>query len=443
MKVRMKVDKQWLDLEKRSLDKMRADYQRWESKTLQKAKEAKDLRGLREVFYQMGERWEWNQTTGSWLSGSTPVDAVGLVLRMPGLDDHKERYVVYTIMAYSKGMTRQFDHLGDKERVIVERDLRNGRIRGWSTTGHGELDILPTDLTPYGSLEGVLSSCALVVQPGDHALRIELPRESKSYWTLAQIVWSIANGFRSFQTKNIDVLDSIEESFDFRLSRYVSAVMELERTWSNLRGSMAAHAREALVDRIRAQIEQKDRHALRETEGLLHILWFRPPALQLRHVERMHARLAAQAEPTETERILLVAVGELLSSLRDVVERAKYIKWRSVMDRESFGKSGAFAGVELSGFAAEAFAAALDDILREHSLSYIGYPERTTARQKTTRVLFGLLVLPARLVSEFVKVSRIRAGTVLGGFRKLLRRAAGIRTSSHSSDSSVNHPAQL
>ena len=435
MKVRMKVDKQWLGLEKRSLDRMRADYQRWESKTLQKAKEAKDLRSLREIFYQMGDRWEWNQATGSWLSGSAPLDAVGVVLRMPGLQDHRERYVIYAIMAYSKGVTRQFDHLGDKERVVVERDLRTGHIRCWSTTGHGALDLFATNLAPYTSLEGVLSSCALVAQPGDHALRIELPPGSKTYWAFAQFVWSVATGFRSFETRNIDVLDRIEESFDFRLGRYASAVIHLERTWSALRGSMAARAKKIVVDRIPVETEERNRRVLRETEGLLHILWFKPPVSQLSQVERMYSRLSEEAAPTETMQALLAAVQELASSLRDVIEKAKYIKWRSVMDRESFGKSGAFAGVELSGFAAEAFAAALDDILREHSLSYICYPERANAGRKASRVVLGLLVLPLRLVSEFAKVCKIRTRTLLRRFLARFRKDAGLRKAGGSEDS--------
>ncbi|MHA1943322.1 MAG: hypothetical protein ACW96M_02895, partial [Candidatus Thorarchaeota archaeon] len=67
MKVKLKIETQWLELERKSMSKMKQDYEAWERQTLQKAKDAQDLRGLREVFYQLGDRWEFDQATGAWL----------------------------------------------------------------------------------------------------------------------------------------------------------------------------------------------------------------------------------------------------------------------------------------------------------------------------------------------------------------------------------------
>ena len=55
MKVKLKIETQWLELERKSMSKMKIDYEAWERETLQKAKDAHDLRGLREVFYQLGD----------------------------------------------------------------------------------------------------------------------------------------------------------------------------------------------------------------------------------------------------------------------------------------------------------------------------------------------------------------------------------------------------
>jgi hypothetical protein len=98
---------------------------------------------------------------------------------------------------------------------------------------------------------------------------------------------------------------------------------------------------------------------------------------------------------------LIPYLAEVDNSLTDITEKAKYLKWRSVIDKKSFVKSGAFRDVNLSSLVQEAFAAALDDMLREHSLSYIGYPEKSRITRKFTRIIFSSIVLPARLLSSF------------------------------------------
>ena len=79
------------------------------------------------------------------------------------------------------------------------------------------------------------------------------------------------------------------------------------------------------------------------------------------------------------------------------------------MDKKAFGESDAFEGLELSSMAKEAFAVALEDILQEHTLAYIGYPEKGTMKDKAMRIIFGIGVLPMRLISTFSKsiISRI------------------------------------
>jgi hypothetical protein len=91
-----------------------------------------------------------------------------------------------------------------------------------------------------------------------------------------------------------------------------------------------------------------------------------------------------------------------------LIERAKYLKWKSVIDKKDFDKSDVFQGLELSRMAKEAFAVALDDILREHTLAYIGYPERATWIGKAMRIIFGLVVLPARIIASFLEAVKRR-----------------------------------
>jgi hypothetical protein len=419
LKVKLKVESKWLDLERKSMSKMRRNYEDWERETLQKAKEAADLRDLRQVFYELGDRWEFDQATGAWLEGSEPLDTIGLILRMPGLRPNKERYVVYAVMAYSKGLTDQFDHLGDKERIIVERDLKTGQIQCWSTTGHGLMDLFPTNLSKYKSLTDALDSSYLVAQPGDHALRIETPFPSGLLNSIIHRLWDIAGGTKSFHIKHIDVLtvDDIEQSLDFKFHRYVTAVVDLDKMWRYLSGSAVEWAKERVLDKIPDHIEERDRLTLRKIEGLLHILWFRPPYEQLQPIATIYDELQSEPTPTETQRSLVPLLGELVYSLTDIVEKAKYLKWKSVIDRKSFSKSDVFKGLDLTNIEREAFAAALDDILKEHTLSYIGFPEQATMKNKVMRVTLGSVILPIRLLSSFVQTIRQPFWTLLERMR--------------------------
>ncbi|MHA2379458.1 MAG: hypothetical protein ACXADS_09270 [Candidatus Thorarchaeota archaeon] len=403
MKVKLKIEEQWLELERQSMQKMLDKYKSWEQRTLKKAREAEDLRGLRDVFYELGDRWEWSQTAGAWLSTGEPLDTVGLVIRMPGLVPNKERYVVYAVMAYSKGITDKFDHVGDKERVIIERDVITGHIVCWSTSGHGAMDVFPIDLSSLESVENVLEACSLVAQPGDHALRLETPSEQAILPWLARRLWEIAGGDMSFSVRRIDVLDwkDIEESLDFRFHRYANAVIELERVWAQLKGGTVTRAREVVLDQVPNHIETRVTGTMRRIEGLLHVLWFRPPAKQVRAVRTLYDEIRAEPTPTEAQRELQPYLGELLYSLTDILEKAKFLKWRSVLEKKEFSESDVFRNLELSSLAKEALAAVLEDILRDHTLAYIGYPERATVRAKITRVFFGMAVLSIRLLFSF------------------------------------------
>ncbi len=405
MKVRMKVEERWLSVERKSMIKMRKDYETWESETLKRAKQAKDLRSLREVFYEMGDRWEWNQTTGAWLESGSPLDTVGFILRMPGFHPCKERYIVYGVMAYSKGFTDQFDHLGDKERIIIERDTETGKMVCWSTTGHGAMDLIPTDVSRFKSVEEILSNCYLIAQPGDHALRLEVPEGKRARWDITQRMWEMATGGVSYEAKEASMLsaDEIERKLDFRFYRFAQAVIELERIWKGLQLGTLGEAVEAVLDKIPDHIEKKNQRVLKVIEGLLHLLWFKPPIRCLEPARKIYEDLKHEPTPTKVERTIVSYVGELVYSLNDIIEKAKYIKWKSVMDKKAFSESDAFEGLELSTMAKEAFAVALEDILQEHTLAYIGYPERGTMKDKMMRIAFGIVILPLRLVSSFTK----------------------------------------
>jgi hypothetical protein len=270
------------------------------------------------------------------------------------------------------------------------------------------MDLFPTDLTKFHSVDNALDSSFLVAQPGDHALRIEPPTTSGLLNRFIKRLWDIAGGSTSFQTKSIDILTvtDIEDSLDFKFHRYATAVVELDRLWRILSGSTVEWAKERVFDKIPDHIEERDRDTLRMIEGLLHMLWFKPPYEQLQPIEQVYEELESEPTPTETQQRLVPALGELAYSLTDIIEKAKYLKWKSVIDRKSFSKSDVFKGLDLTNIEREAFAVALEDILKEHTLSYIGYPEQATMKNKVMRVLLGSVILPVRLFSSFMQTVR-------------------------------------
>lgn len=408
MKVRLRIDAQWLDAETKGMARLRKGYQSWEESTLKTAKEAKDLRSLRELFYSLGDRWEWDQTTGAWLAEGKPLETIGLVLRMPGLKPDTERRVLYAVMAYSKGFTAQFDHLGDKERIIIEQNTKTGRISCWSTTGHGAMDLFAVDLTGFGSVDNALRACYIVAQPGDHALRLELPSSRGGLLAIIQRLWNLASGSRSFTLREVGVVtaEDMESKLEINLYRYAKAVIDLERMWKELGRGAAARVKEVISDQVPQEIEEQDRITMRKIEGLLNVLWFRPPARQLRHVQDLRQIFESQPKPTERELALIPQIKELAESLDSVLERAKYLKWKSVMEERTFSQSQLFRSIDISELAKEAFATAVQDILNEHTLAYIGYPERATMDGKTLRIVLGLIVLPVRLLSSFLTQMR-------------------------------------
>jgi hypothetical protein len=322
---------------------------------------------------------------------------------MPGLSKQKTRYVLYGIMAYSKGFTSQFDHLGDKERIIIERDNETGRMLSWSTTGHGAMDLLPTELTMFESVEEVMKHCFMIAQPGDHAMRLEIPQKLRHPLDMNQRLWEMASGGLSYDVKQIVVLtaEDIEEALDFKFHRYSQSVVDLESKWKELQMGAFSRVKEKLVDKIPDDLEDRMNCLLRRIEGLLHILWFQPPVKGLPPAKTLYEEFRDSTDPTIIETELIPYLGELVYALGDIIEKAKYIKWKSVMEKKEYADSDVFHGLGLTGPAKEAFAVALQDILQEHTLAYIGYPERGTMKSKTLRILLGFGVLPVRLLSSF------------------------------------------
>ena len=141
MKIQVKIRKGEVPLEENLQKKMTKEYDSWKEGILDKARNLKDLKELRKLMYSLGEDFEWTESTGRWLTKAKPYEIICINIRVPGLEPQTERYSLYGILAFSKAIIKAYDHLGDLERVILEK--RKGHFYAWSEVGHGYTEKWP------------------------------------------------------------------------------------------------------------------------------------------------------------------------------------------------------------------------------------------------------------------------------------------------------------
>jgi len=288
-------------------------------------------------------------------------------------------------MAFSKGATEKFDHLGDKERVIIEKS-RDGVLKVWSTIGHGAVDLKPARIRSFHDLGELLEHSYLVAEPGDHALRLDTIESVDSGRIVDyEMIWKLIIHGRDYEIleKNCITPEDIED-LNFNLHDYLSAVLELDK----------------LIQNVMNQIKsKKSKKLLRQ---LWYIMWHIPPAKQDDYYFQMIRKIKLDSELMAIAPDLIPQIQKTVKLVVDVVERAEFIKWQSVLKPEAFWKKSAIKKLSNSSeFASEAFAVALDDILTEHSLYYIGYPEKATSKERLIQIFMGTAGIGMRILYAF------------------------------------------
>jgi len=142
-----------------------------------KLQDTGDLRELRQLLYEIGEDFEWEESTFQWLKKSKPYDFVCINMRMAGLEQKKERYCFWGVMSFSKAPVERFDHLGDLERVVFEKNEKN-EFMVLSTILHGVLDLYWEKIGKYEDINEVLKNpnIQFLFEPGDHSIYVDKPK---------------------------------------------------------------------------------------------------------------------------------------------------------------------------------------------------------------------------------------------------------------------------
>lgn len=129
------------------------------------------------------ERQKYLIMTHEWAKEKGLSEMIGFLLKLPGLKI-EERYVMYTFLAFSKGLSVQgvvdADHPGDLERVIFQVYPAAGNLKNYyflNTAAHGFPVLMKDDLGKHKKLEDAVKGCEVFLQPGDHAMGLLKPSE--------------------------------------------------------------------------------------------------------------------------------------------------------------------------------------------------------------------------------------------------------------------------
>ncbi|MHA1251077.1 MAG: hypothetical protein ACTSRP_13885, partial [Candidatus Helarchaeota archaeon] len=170
MKIKIKIPRRDLEKEEYFKEKLKEQYLEWKEELLNKAKNVKDLKELRKIIDELGkEQFDWDSATGDWLERSDPYEVVCIEIRLPGLKNEHERHSIYGVLAFSKGLTDSFDHMGDLERLVYVKN-NNNKYFSYSTVGHGYLELFPEILKGNYSFNDLLRNEEYVFEVGDHSL---------------------------------------------------------------------------------------------------------------------------------------------------------------------------------------------------------------------------------------------------------------------------------
>ena len=148
----------------------------------------RDIKGILEYFTKEIDKKAYYLLSHDWMEQDTSLtEKIGFTFRLPGLKKGEERYTIYILMAYSKGLIiapSSAHHPGDLERVIIlTYPAKKGKRTYYylNTAAHGYPVLFKEYLGVYDSLEDALKNCSFYFKPGDHAVGLVKDKELKTY----------------------------------------------------------------------------------------------------------------------------------------------------------------------------------------------------------------------------------------------------------------------
>ncbi len=360
--------------------------------------EVGDLTELRELITSLGDDFEWEERTHRWLMDSKPYDFVCVNMRMAGLDLNKERYCFWGIMSFSKAPVERFDHLGDLERVIFEKN-ENNEFNALSTIIHGVPDFLWERIGRYDNINDVLSDPKINFKfdPGDHSIYVDRPKlrvKVKGFF-VPDNYFIIRRYLDTRENILIDIpcLDHehLENILKLDLYEYTKLVVEIDNLirmkWSSI--PLKEHIKRFFKDlgtKIRfKKIEKTHSDYLFD---LYHVLWRVPIKEQVKYLKILRKIFK---EGYENRKILInlePVIQKLIYAIEDLSQQCQFLNWQSFSSSKKYAKRFELTNINgLSKIASESIPVAIEKIFGK-TLDDIAYPERGTARTKIKQLVF-------------------------------------------------------
>lgn len=395
MKIKVKIRKGEFALEGDLQKQMSEEYESWKEDILNKARNLKDLKELRKLMYSLGEDFEWTESTGRWLTKAKPYEIICVNIRVPGLEPQTERYTLYGILAFSKAILKAYDHLGDLERVILEK--RDGHFYAWSEVGHGYTEKWPEYFPDIKSLEEFFKRVHVVFERGDHSLVLEYPKPTyvilhklfKNRLRVPHMMKEIRDSFvtRALGTEFLEfevpvvTHEDLENKLEIDWNGYAEAVIALDQIIHQ------EYQKLSLIQKIK-DIFRKQDDPYYYLDCLHRLLWNVPPKDQERTLRGIRKRLKDAYEQNRIDIDLWNPITLVLSKVAELIDQTEFIRWQSFSDPKRYSKKiGLRKITDLSDAAIEAIAAGLGQILSK-SLDDIAYPEKWPQRGKMKLVGF-------------------------------------------------------
>ena len=432
MKIRVKIRKGELPLEVDLQRKMTEGYESWKGEILSKARNIKDLKELRKLVYSLGDDFDWIESTGRWLEGAKPYEIICVNLRLPSLEKlengtRAERYTLYGILAFSKAIIDEYDHLGDLERVIIEK--RNEHFYAWSTVGHGYVEKWPEYFPDTHSVEEFYNKVHVVFERGDHSLVLEYPnpgfavlhRWFKNRLRIPHWIKTIRDSFvdHAVGTEFMEIRSPVithkdlEKNLEIDWYGFGEAVIELDELIH------IAYKRLNIFQKIKQIFRKKD-DPYYFLDALHRVIWNIAPKYQEKYLRGIRKRMKEAYDQNRIDIDFWDPITKVLKKVEALIDQTAFIQWQSFLDPKRYSKKFGMQKIEgLSRVAIETVATGLSKILLK-SLDDIAYPEQYTPREKIKLVGFVGGGHMFRLILSIIVLLQKRFGFLESKFESLI-----------------------
>ncbi|MHA1830706.1 MAG: hypothetical protein ACTSWR_04165 [Candidatus Helarchaeota archaeon] len=397
MKIKVKIPRRDLTREDKFQERVKEEYIKWKNNLLNRAKNIKDLKELRKIFDELDKnQFDWDSAAGGWLESSEPYEIVCIAIRLPGLKENYERYSIYGILSFSKGLTDSFDHTGDLERLVYVKDEK-GNYFSYSTVGHGYLELFPEILGNNSSFKDLIQKEEYVFEVGDHSLCTERDDTKILIGKIPFIdIFRIikTNIYKDHIYKEIPLLTStdLEEKLEVNWYDFAKEVVQIDQAikkelneYSKLfRIKRAFHKFKNYLKKKKELDQIYFLNAVRST------IWHIAPLKQVKILNTLKEEMIKHDLEHEIDSEIPRKLDTMLYRLENLIDSVDFLKWIADHDPKKLLRKFEINVIkDLKPSAIETLPFALGMILNK-PLDDIGYPEKLSPIEKGKRIIFWI-----------------------------------------------------